>query len=195
MTVKRCFLHYLTFEGQSRSCLVQQCRIENFRPDNLSENLYVQNTAIRYIASNNSDGATLLFENCTFTNHNRWSIATYKNCLLRYPTCHDGSAFYYNVYVGTLDAGIQEHNMQVKNNSDSEYLALFDGTLAWSGTVKLTDEAAAKYLGSDGTQVGVYGGEIGFTDVPSNPQILSKNIATKSEDGKLSIKISVEAQD
>lgn len=53
------------------------------------------------------------------------------------------------------------------------------------------------YLGTDGTQVGIYGGD-GFKEegMPSNPQITSKSIAEKTDsEGNLNISITVEAQD
>lgn len=59
-------------------------------------------------------------------------------------------------------------------------------------TYELTDEAAAKYLGTDGTQVGIYGGSLPFDATPSNPQILKCNVASKSTaDGKLSVDITI----
>jgi len=54
------------------------------------------------------------------------------------------------------------------------------------------------YIGTDGTQVGLYGGSIPFKDKgkPSNPQVISKNIATETDaNGNLPISITVEAQD
>lgn len=53
------------------------------------------------------------------------------------------------------------------------------------------------YIGTDGTQVGFYGG-IPFKEhgLPSNPQIIKKNIAAKTDvNGNLQISITVKAQD
>jgi hypothetical protein len=59
-------------------------------------------------------------------------------------------------------------------------------------TFELTDEAKTTYLGSDGTQVGIYGGSLPFDPTPSNPQITKFNVASKSTaDGKLSVDIQV----
>ena len=59
---------------------------------------------------------------------------------------------------------------------------------------KLTDEAAAKYLGNDGTQVGIYGGNLPYDENPTIPQITKCNVASKSTaDGKLSVDIEVKA--
>jgi len=61
-------------------------------------------------------------------------------------------------------------------------------------TFELTDEAKAKYLGADKTQVGIYGGNLPFDPTPTNPQITKCNVASKSTaDGKLSVDIEVSA--
>lgn len=61
---------------------------------------------------------------------------------------------------------------------------------------ELTDEAKTKYLGTDGTQVGIYGGSMPFDITPTNPQITKCNVASKSTiDGKLSVDIQINAID
>ena len=70
----------------------------------------------------------------------------------------------------------------------------YDGTYNDNETFELTDEAKTKYLGSDGTQVGIYGGNLPFSVTPTNPQITKCNVAAKSTaDGKLSVDIQVSA--
>ena len=59
---------------------------------------------------------------------------------------------------------------------------------------ELTDEAKSKYIGTDGTQVGIYGGSLPFDPTTTNPQIVKCNVAGKSTaDGKLSVDIEVKA--
>lgn len=61
-------------------------------------------------------------------------------------------------------------------------------------TFELTDEAIEKYLGSDGKQVGMYGGDLPYNPRPTNPQITKCIVASKSTpDGKLSVDIEVSA--
>jgi len=61
---------------------------------------------------------------------------------------------------------------------------------------ELTDEAKTKYIGIDGTQVGIYGGNMPFNTTPTNPQITKCNVAAKSTaDGKLSVDITVGSAD
>ena len=59
---------------------------------------------------------------------------------------------------------------------------------------QLTDAAKTQCLGTDGTEVGIYGGSLPFDPTPSNPQITKCNVAAKSTaDGKLSVDIEVNA--
>jgi len=62
------------------------------------------------------------------------------------------------------------------------------------GFYELTPEYAAKWLGKDGSQAGIYGGPAPFTTTPSNPFISKFNIAHETtDDGKLSIDIEITA--
>ena len=56
----------------------------------------------------------------------------------------------------------------------------------------LTEEAAVTYLGTDGSQVGIYGGIFPFTMLPNNTIVTNCDIANKpDEDGKLRVRIEV----
>ena len=62
-------------------------------------------------------------------------------------------------------------------------------------TFELTEEAKTKYLGLDGTQVGIYGGAIPYNTTPAIPKITKCNVAAKSTvDGKLSVDVEVSAE-
>ena len=64
--------------------------------------------------------------------------------------------------------------------------------LPYGETYELTDEAAAKYLGEDGTQVGVYGGASPFNLSLTNPQITKFSVSSATEGNQLKVKINVE---
>ena len=59
-------------------------------------------------------------------------------------------------------------------------------------TFELTDEAAAKYLGDDGKQVGIYGGTNPFNPTPTNPQIKKFSVSSTTEGEQLKVKIDVQ---
>lgn len=73
------------------------------------------------------------------------------------------------------------------NNSSSEISDSYKYTL--------TETAAKTYLGDDGTQVGIYGGNLPYEEKVAIPRITKCIVAGKStRDGKLSVDIKVDAE-
>ena len=59
-------------------------------------------------------------------------------------------------------------------------------------TFEILDALKTDFLGTDGTQVGIYGGSLPYSPATTNPQITKCNVAPRSTaDGKLSIEIEV----
>lgn len=82
-------------------------------------------------------------------------------------------------------------------NKTANYEEIFKdytGTYSDSQTFELTDEAKAFFWGTDGTEVGMYGGLMPYSSTPTYPQITKMNVANKTTaDGKLSVEIEVNA--
>ena len=196
---RKCRLGYLGFNN-SKNCLIDRCRIESFDPDDHSVNLMVKNSIIGYFGENSAD-AILLIQNCviSYSGNNGSLTAQFKNCISACSFQASGCSAYncvVNNNYGGFSTGTQSNVWKLDDNGMKSLFTngdFFNFRDDWSYT--LTDEAAAQYLGTDGTQVGIYGGTTPFTDVPSNPQVVSKEIAAESDaNGKLSVKIRVEAQ-
>lgn len=51
------------------------------------------------------------------------------------------------------------------------------------------------YLGTDGTQIGLYGGSTPYSSQPTIPYVTSKEISKKSENGKLKVSLKVAIPD
>lgn len=82
-------------------------------------------------------------------------------------------------------------NVVSKQNCQYADMDIFQDSNVWND---LTNEAKAKYLGNDGTPVGMYGGILPFNLTPTYPQITKMNVANKTTaDGKLSVEIEVSA--
>lgn len=159
-----------------------------------------------YQAVNTSDEryANFEFQNCVVhqgsSGHNP-SYSTYRNCIIR--GCGNlipSTSVAYNC-IGINTSSLFDYMSNGTNTYVSSPSSVFK---TWSGSsyvtsflsenLELTDAAKTKYLGTDGTQVGIYGGSIPFTARPSNPQITKLNVASKSTaDGKLSVDIEVKA--
>lgn len=60
---------------------------------------------------------------------------------------------------------------------------------------ELIDEAKAAYIGTDGKEIGIYGGISPFSPILTIPRIVKKDIATETVDGRLKVNIKVETGD
>lgn len=166
-------------------------------------NCYV--SSIGSYSSNSS--ASNEIQNCVVKYNSYYNNTVFRNCFLyantigsTYNVLPSTSPAYNCVGVTTTSANIFANQ---SNTTNTQVSSLSDVFKTWTGAslanfkterLELTDAAKTKYLGSDGTQIGIYGGSIPFDPRPSNPQITKLNVASKSTaDGKLSVDIEVKA--
>lgn len=77
------------------------------------------------------------------------------------------------------------------SNGSNKFVESAEAVFAEEGYYRLTDEAKT-FLGTDGKEVGIYGGTLPFDTTPTNPQITKFNVSPKTTaDGKLSVDIEV----
>jgi hypothetical protein len=78
-------------------------------------------------------------------------------------------------------------------NSYADVFETFDGSeFSYLEKFLLKDEIASSFLGTDGTQVGIYGGTAPYNPRPGHMVVKHCNVANKSTvDGKLSVDIEV----
>lgn len=167
-------------------------RIEFYTASVSCINCYLSNPASYY------DNSFFEFLNCVIAK-SRWdsgiSASSFKNSILcGGSTALTNPATAYNC-VGIGNTSIF-NNIQNTTNVVKDYAEVFktykDLIYNDDETFELTDDAKTTLLGLDGTQVGVYGGNMPYSSVPSNPQITKCNVAAKSTaDGKLSVDITV----
>lgn len=185
-TFRKCEFNQLGLLATNSGCIVEQCRIGYFNIDAPTTNLYITNSIVSTLTGKGGSNTNII-NHCVIT----WSsnvLANYYNSILYNRAggggYNTGSNYYNNVMSG-LSASTDNNTTL----SDLNVLFINDGSY------HLTEEAAATYLGNDSTQVGIYGGETPFTDVPTNPQITFKNISARSNaNGKISVRVTVEAQ-
>lgn len=176
---------------------------QNLSNDSNASNFEFQNCVIRMCDKENnsiyedylSDLRTSIFRNCIiYTND-----GTLNN---DYDYLH-ASCQAYNCIGYKASTGSYYLFSNQQNTSNTQVTSMSDIFKTWTGgsvtsfkteRLELTDEAKTKYLGTDGTEVGIYGGSLPFVSRPSNPQITKLNVASKSTaDGKLSVDIEVKA--
>lgn len=119
----------------------------------------------------------------------------------------------YNDFIGSNTTGNTfNNNLFVKsatdlgtNNFNNNYMGIAQANIFVNQTGNIIDythdyhlKNPTTYIGTDGTQVGLYGGATPFKDkgAPSNPQILTKTVGDQTDtNGNLQINFKVKAQD
>lgn len=166
-------------------------------------------------------GSNFEFDNCIIKmeNANQVEFSYYKNCFIM-ANAYAGSSNEYrgnaipSSCVAMNSVGCTSYtnngsmayysdifyNLWSKNHTNNYVLKPADvlktGSMTYndSETFALTDAAKTKYHGTDGKEIGIYGGSIPYEEDPTTPQITKCNVAAKSTaDGKLSVDIEVKA--
>lgn len=149
----------------------------------------------------------IFYTNCTFNNVQSCQVnddINFKNCVINqmYPYIRSGNVSNSIIQHDASPAEAMKYsNVIIPSDGDKPhpeawqeniiYLTRDEINALFKEGYELTDEAAAKYLGSDGKQLGAYGGAFPFTLTPAIPEITSVKIdPLVKEDGKLSISIS-----
>lgn len=107
-----------------------------------------------------------------------------------------GNEFFFNGVVSVIDC------FAVENKAIPTIFKVYNSNTDRWGTTwyypaepfELTDEAKAAYLGTDGKEIGLYGGQYPYDFTPQYPQITKMNVAKQATaDNKLSVEIEVSA--
>ena len=213
---------YYSGKGTVKNASFIHCKISNcfylYNGDNVSfDNCYV-NDPMKSQSSSYASTTNYYFTNCvlrftgatySFSDTNssgRLSYTSYsslKNCVI-YSTITNAS---YNTFPTTTTLYHNVANVEcfanalnTTNKVEADFTKLFK---TWTGgeysdeeKFDLTDTAATSYLGDDGKQVGIYGGSLPYDPVPTHPQIVKCDVASKTTaDGKLSVDIEVKGAD
>lgn len=152
------------------------------------------------------------FKEASFSGNN--SVFSLTNCVIGYPYSYFDSAYLKNCIIISAQSstlGNQETNIyntlwagerstdnpfQSVGEDHNNYILPEGIEVFEEGTFCKLTEAAKVYLGSDGTELGIYGGNLPFDPTPSTPQITKFNVASKTTaDGKLSVDITVKQPD
>lgn len=212
----KCRLKSVTYYDKSNSVLKDasfiHCRIAQLLFLAANSSAFCVNSVIQDPNSASESTSNFEFVNCDikFTcssyKGTLWLSHVYsssfKNCVINVPNSNDHvyrSCTAYNC-VGLGASSMFKYVTNATNKIVSDYASLFK-TYTGASLVNLdfenfllTDAAKTQYLGTDDTEVGIYGGSLPFDQTSSNPQITKCNVAAKSTaDGKLSVDIEVNA--
>lgn len=206
-------IEYLNQKSQLRDCVFLNCRIAD-RLDvptgtgsDFLGNMF-NNSIIEDFAVFSGNKKSSIFDNCiiidssTIGRSSNLGMSTFKNCIFIHNTTTSSlepGAIAYNCIAVGRDTDIFKNT---PNTTNKVVPLLSDVFLTYNSvssianndneTFELTKDAKTKYLGVDGTEVGIYGGTFPYTTILETPKIKKCNVAAKSTaDGKLSVDIEV----
>lgn len=187
--------------SKSGSCKVQDLTVLNCR---ISESINVNdgnsaqflNSVVKTFYYGN-----MSFSHCVILDSDRVSNGgnEYKNCIIigEYeggPFSSSSSA-YNNLFISNQTSILQyvPNNTNLRVPTSDERFAYLRGYND-SKDYKLTDQNRDVLKATDGGEIGIYGGSLPYSAIPTNPQITKFNVASKTTaDGKLSVDIEVKS--
>lgn len=215
MSIARCLMtNNVEVKSESNNLTFLHCRINCLKLTGVSHSALVRNCAIEEFYGSGSNAEDGVAENCViFRCENSVISFVFRNSILSYyykgynytnmavsTSVHN--SYYYNLINtrgGFVNDALQEGNFgdnSGTSKTSSDFLNKYfgDSNANYQSALTLTEEGK-KIKGMDGTEVGIHGGSMPFTDVPSTPQITQKTVAPQSDaNGKLAVKFVIEAQ-
>lgn len=184
------------------SCKIQDLTVLNCR---ISESISVgDGNSAQFLNSvvNGFNDGYMSFSHCVIldTYHLDKSNNEYKSCIIGKGDYSDydvssSSSAYNNLFIADNASILQNvpnnTNLRVPTSDERfAYLRGYDD----SKDYKLTDQNRDVLKATDGGEIGIYGGSLPYSAVPTNPQITKFNVASKTTaDGKLSVDIEVKS--
>mgnify|MGYP000367008559 FL=1 len=167
--------------------------------------MVVSNSIVKYLGSNITTSSILL-QNNVIINPTNNLIGTFRNNVIFDVYTYDGFEQYYSGGASLKSECNAYNNLYCYENAlngvivqSSNYHIDFGntpfGNYHEGHRYPLLDGWETQYIGTDGTQVGIHGGSSPFNTILTIPTIVSKNIAPKTENGKLKVSITVKVGD
>ena len=193
----KCRFYNFGYSSSSSSKMVEL----NFIHCRIAKNIDIRrgsasftNCVINNINDFGNDNSPLTLTNCYTKASPNQSNSEFKNCII--VNTYGGTStctYYNNLYVANPNSNLNSpNNTNVKIPNTDERIKFLTGDYSDDKDYVLTDAVRALIKGTDGTEVGIYGGSLPYDPTPTNPQITKFNVAAKSTaDGKLSVDIEV----
>lgn len=213
----RCYLGGSVLLDQRASLIhnnftITECNFSQLSGGNTVRNLYIGNSIVRY-GFYNIDLPALIENNYIYStaynymfNSIQW--VTFRNNIINnsyWPgvTVNSvyNSKFKNNLWSNSIGGSYLSNDTakeKVGYNTDSVFKYVPALGFDWNYNFQLRPSAASKYRGTDGSEIGIYGGTLSSWKegaIPRNPHLQQAEIAEQTDAaGKLKIKVRVQAQ-
>lgn len=216
MILRKCKIANFGISAQIDGAVLDRCYITNtLTLSSYIKGMTIVNTKLNDIKANS--GAT---QNTTFVNCNIWRIyvanfsGTIINSIIQYSVNNNGNYnatdsnilstvllntlwYSYSKYVTIGSSSVAQNCYYLSSSTqftynNSTYYGLLNPLCE---CIFSTSQLQSKgYLGTDGTVVGIYGGETPYTLVPSVPKVTSSDLQLDNEKKELKVKLTVTPQ-
>ena len=188
--------------GALTNGLIDRCWItDTFNMNNNTNNTTVKNSKVAIISAGSLTYNTCTFLNCNIAHRaNETTAAVFTNCIIggTYSSKHgatwfDGlktmeSSVFTNTLFNTYDGSIGSSSAQTNCYFVEDYYGVCD-----CGTLESRYDLS-EYRGTDGTEVGVYGGTTPFTLDPQVAKVTESTFTVDTDAKKLTVKLKVAAK-
>ncbi len=189
----------LFFNTNTQNVTIRQSRIyviylSQHNKYHIQENLDIRNSVVEFYngSSRYDTRSTIFIDHSIITG--KLIVGTVSNSILNYNSI-DPSVIVNNCIFIECAPKV---SLGTGNWFNKKYAGIFEEEMTnmdWDGVKTFKLKYPDTYIGTDGTQVGLYGGTYPFNPTPTVPQITESEIDTKvAADGKLKVRITVEAQ-
>lgn len=204
LTVTKCRINSdIDFRVNSYNTSIRQCKIGNrivgYNNNFTAENMVIENCHLQRCHSF-PYASTIHINHCILTENSTNSYYShgpyyYTNNII-YKELPSTATAYNNIFIGQTSIGTNvfgENNWTGVTNEMVYTTEGEDGS--WGEDKDYMIKYPLKYVGNDGTVVGLHGGNYPWNKVPGIPRITSCEIDTKtSAEGKLKVNIQAEVQ-
>ena len=194
LKIVKCSLRYVRVEDVIKNSFLRQCHIYAIKGNSkIAENLRVENCWIAYIDQFPSE-STISVDHCIMSFIDFGSPAgpyNFSNCYFADRPTANGGVYYNCIINGDLPHTATGVNCWYRLSPEQ----IFGTNMEYQPhkTWKLLDPAS--YVGNDGTEVGLYGGNYPWNKIPSTPRITESKVDVRtSTDGHLKVTLKAEAR-
>lgn len=189
--LKSRFNYIYTNSGKIQDLTILNCRI--------SRGFRIGSGTAQFLNSvvNGFESGYISFSHCVILSGSTDNNGNqYKNCIIccELPVSYSSSA-YNNLFIANQNYILNNvpNNTNLRVPTSDERFAYLRGYND-SKDYKLTDQNRDVLKATDGGEIGIYGGSLPYSAIPTNPQITKFNVASKTTaDGKLSVDIEVKS--
>lgn len=197
MILRKCKIANFTIGAQIDGAVLDRCYITNtLTLSSHIKGMTVVNTKLYAVKANSGATQNTTFVNCNFYQlYTEYFSATIINSIIQGPHVYSSytlnSTVILNSAITTNIYGGYHFNIGSSSVTQNCYI----GEFGYNFVTNTCDcNPNSSYTGTDGTVVGIYGGETPFTLVPSVPKVTSSDLQLDNEKKQLNVTLTVSPQ-